>query len=608
MTILLTLTAGRAGKVLFLNPTPEVFFGGEETLYATADEKYFMLPETDKGNLKEITRTMGETLKEIEDNLEKGKFGITTEGEYARITPSNTLINAMEECRALKGKILDVRDHKTDNLVKTLLPTAKYTWQSQIQTSANTYFLSDGSPLPHFWGKTAVGQKKGVITDCPVYDISNTQFDQQDCTKRLPSVCISRYPPNHLESVTLLEKESRIVEGQVVSQFNRLKNRIEKLTPLNMNLRTNLSVDEILLDPHSSWVNPTKFRTGKMMTREVQQALDRAKESSSNARKNFEMLVSPNQDQKGKLLEKLLKGHLAGKRLQSTKLYYRTPKILIELKIWTAPEVWLKYRTRPIILSNRVPIINRVVYVSQKGETCRYQPSGEEGFQTQTLVKETCCDSLLRQSSPYKCKSRLAEPKDDFCMFLTKSQTRKIVSTNNSSLVFQGKGQGPEVLSKGGTILIVGHQMTKLESTCSGGITNVGEGSHLLRASASSVSCTTRIGKVIVGKVLEAISLMGRDWPDSGPNDNRPPLPEPWLEYLSLGISMLCFLVLSIFAATCRWRNRSLSNRSADRQTGQPGTPVNSIRLKPILKVRTTSTPTYPPSSSDSDSWDDDYD
>ena len=594
---------GQPGKVLFLKPSQEAFFGGEETLYVTANEKYFMLPVVQAEAPKEIKKALAKMLEEATEKLKAGRFQQTSRGEYMRATAAQPLVDAMEECRELKGMLLDIKDPASANVTAQLLPTAKKVWQSIVQTSANTYFLSDGSPLPHFIGKTMAKQKQGIITSCPAYDIENTQFTQQDCKSPLPSVCKSHYPPHHLNHMAFLEREASIIGKKVKSQL-----QVKELPPPPKTSETNTSIDSRLQDLWHDQLGDRDVRLGSMFPEDLQKAVDKIRRNLESITDNFQVVTHLfNSQRPGPSGETKEEGHKGARsRIGGADLFYRAPNVWVRVKLGTRPQNWTRYVTKPLILAGLVPIISKVVYIDRKGETCKRRPEGAIGQFSQLLVEDRCCNSLLRHKSQSRCKFRAADERDDFSITLTEKEARDLTEPNNSLCILRQEEQRKAGPVEKGNVLVVTHKGARIESTCQIGSRSLDKGSTLLRTSPGNTACGTRIGEKILGRVLEVIQIVGSEWVNPEGKENT--FLHSWPGYLSLGISALCLTVLTVVTAVGEWqRKKGHQANQANQGPRQPDNPVNSIKLKPILKVRTTRSPT-PSSSSNSDPWEDDYD
>ena len=318
------LQTGLHGQILLSNPSTVSLQPPSTNLWTKVSRSFFELPPAEMKLLEEVLEVTSKYKTEIEENLKAGKFQRTSGGKYMAKLDKTLMGAAMEKCRTLNGRFLEVNSIRKVKIVKNLLGDSEHLlWQSQIQTPAATYFLSSGEPLPvNLNATTAVKPQTAPLAECEVFNVNDLSFIEKDClATSLPSICVSNLPPNVNSLTGIIIKRGKFVKKTVGDYFRKLGEFLTGLPETTLTSAT--TIDNTLIKP---WDDNLKLEVSESFApygKNHALALEifrRASEQTSIVKTNVKKISNPGILTRHKLLSAIKKIHqLAYDTWDSTK-------------------------------------------------------------------------------------------------------------------------------------------------------------------------------------------------------------------------------------------------------------------------------------------------
>ena len=596
-----TTHVGLHGAIYLSSPKTKTLYKEPHVKWTTINKSNFKIPSLEAKLLDNLEKAYTTYEKYVETTLKEGNFQTTFSGEYVTKLDKTYVTAALEKCRTLHGRLLDITSQENVDITKTLLgDEEKKIWQSQVQTPAHTYFLSKGEPLPANFNETAI-TPQGVLEECPIFDLEKMGFYQVDCLTQLPSICLSKFPRGHMTLTSLTLKKIKKVKQATTSYFSNLEKSLLDLPISKPSSPTD--IDNVMITPWDDRLTELSGKLNQLSHNKefVNTVLARALRYTTDVKENTKRISRPDFFTEQQMLTAT--DDKKTSKIVNIKLYGTTDsKIALKLTLQEKDKTWKSYKAQPLIVLGKTANIHNRIYVNQDETACKFATSPPT--LTIQLKDDLCCMKHLLKSDNI-CRTNNATNKHNFYAALP----------NNNKEEY----------------LVVSHDKVTVNSSCHTTPAVLEGGSYKFSSETDSSDCETSVANtdILLKGALKVLKYSSKGWVEIAKqlwNDgNVSPTPESsnnpedtdnqnetgkWSStstYLLLGLCLMSILVILtiIFIVVLTWKNRNNPQRRPSHlpTTSPPRDSVNrvDIPLKPILKpARCSSTRSSTSSSSSS--------
>ena len=103
-----TTHVGLHGAIYLSNPKTKTLYKEPHVKWTTISQSNFKIPPLEADLLDNLEKAYATYEKYVETKLKEGKFQMTSSGEYVTKLDKTYVTAAMEKCRTLHGRLLDI--------------------------------------------------------------------------------------------------------------------------------------------------------------------------------------------------------------------------------------------------------------------------------------------------------------------------------------------------------------------------------------------------------------------------------------------------------------------------------------------------------------------